>query len=254
MVDGRLYNPKITWPAARGADSTTAAFVARLPRGGSPPEVVLYVKHTRVHEARRVAGTVVVAFLLEEIIYDVLRAPKLLVAHLAEAEQFATSVDVDPDVVEHAAPTLGAVLEGTLGVVLEGLPGFEGSFSAIMFAAIAIPEEMVGRWTRRRPRPRPDGDHAICRRRRATAFGATHEIAAGKDDRRGRCSSRATAERGRRTVVAVIRIGHGKSIFDNRGTLARANSLRLRFHRAGVILVAAALLRRSASPPSFAMG
>ena len=246
MVDGRLYNPKITWPAARGADSTTAAFVARLPRGGSPPEVVLYVKHTRVHEARRVAGTVVVAFLLEEIIYDVLRAPKLLVAHLAEAEQFATSVDVDPDVVEHAVPTLG--------VVLEGLPGFEGSFSAIMFAAIAIPEEMVGRWTRRRPRPRPDGDHAICRRRRATAFGGGHEIAAGKDDRRGRCSSRATAERGRRTVVAVIRIGHGKSIFDNRGTLARASSLRLRFHRAGVILVAAALLRRSASPPSFAMG
>ena len=112
MVDGRLYNPKITWPAARGADSTTAAFVARLPRGGSPPEVVLYVKHTRVHEARRVAGTVVVAFLLEEIVYDVLRAPKLLLAHLAPAEEFATSPVVDPDVEGHAVPCFGVSLEG----------------------------------------------------------------------------------------------------------------------------------------------
>ena len=51
-------------------------------RAPPPAELVLRDKHTRVHEARRVVGTVVIAFLLEELGDDALRAPKLLFAHL----------------------------------------------------------------------------------------------------------------------------------------------------------------------------
>ena len=59
--DGRWTNSDGQWKpvqpddrlasAARGTDSTTAALLARLPRGGSPPELVLRFKHARVHEA-----------------------------------------------------------------------------------------------------------------------------------------------------------------------------------------------------------
>ena len=103
-----------------------------------PAKLVLRDRDTRVHEARRVVGTVVIALLLEELGDDALRAPKLLFANLPEAEQLATSVSVDPDLDEDLGPVLG--------VVLEGLP------RPTIIATLARPPEEARRWSRWRAR------------------------------------------------------------------------------------------------------